>query len=197
MCKNQLSEQHQWLVWFSVLSSPVHRSRETESRILRNKHGMGKNNKSIVSGSETIDRGVACCVSHEYWAFPISAGFPFPFIWAVMAGNSLSQQISLTFFILPVGDGFVHGVCFEESNIPGWVPTARDKEPQPSNTAPGTWRGRWGRREWGRGAEMWWQLLTNAEFRALAPSCLRGTARYCEGKTWAASLCLFSIKYGL
>lgn len=87
----------------------------------------GKNNKSIVSGSETIDGGLPS----------VSLTRVLGISGLSLTGNSLSQQISPTFLILPVGDGFVHVVYFGESSIPGWVPSAQDKEPQPSNTAEG------------------------------------------------------------
>lgn len=126
MCKNQLSEHRQWLVWFSVLSSLVRSPRETESRILRNMHGMGKkNNKSIVSGSETIDGGLpAEPLSHThglYRAFPSPsprrARFGVPFYPGChLKGNSVPQHVWPAFFILPVGGGFV---CVGSLTIPG------------------------------------------------------------------------------
>lgn len=91
-----------------------------------------KNDKSIVSGSETIDRGFACWVSHTCTGHFLFQQVSLSSLSGLSPkGNSLSQQISPASFILPVGDGFVPGVCFEESGVPGCVPQtylAQDKE---------------------------------------------------------------------
>lgn len=85
-----------------------------------------KNNKSILGGSETIDRGLpAEPLSHThglYWAFPCpspsSAGFTFPFSWAVTKRELVSQQVWPAFSMLPVG-GSGWGGAVEELSVPG------------------------------------------------------------------------------